>query len=509
MRMRRRVKGSQERLLAESDSGWQGVEGAQGWQETAQKELQRGQNGKQGISNDDDGVDDGLEADADELFIGFAERMHIAIEGIAFHILSSDTFDVSFLDPSGSKFTNRIPGSTVTTDSALVSFNSWLHEVSQEGSWIRDPTPRRLGWIGTEARDGLCDRWHVRDVTGGIAGAEADRVADAWLAYSRAYGDGNERNASFWAAKAKAEAEWRVREGLKYAWEPRNRSLDWQWVHGSKLCQLARAKEDGSRSLNLLLVGDSLTEQLATAVRNAFTLRPDPAYDDCDTAHVRAIRAREAPMPACDAWLGGALETPKLYCADYRVQEPSVCPNGASLNVMYIRHHYLLLSSHSHVYSSMPWSRMHRAIRRADVIVVNRGLHYRPDEELEAGLTVALKYLRLLAPETLLAVRSTPAGHPQCSRYEVPLSGPQVFNGAIPFRWDLLPRQQGIAERVAVSVGAVLLDVVPMTVLRPDQHKASRDGKQLDCVHYCVPGPVDGWAQLLLNALLKLLPVVE
>jgi len=46
-----------------------------------------------------------------------------------------------------------------------------------------------------------------------------------------------------------------------------------------------------------------------------------------------------------------------------------------------------------------------------------------------------------------------------------------------------------------------VLDVVPATSLRADSHMSSTN----DCLHYCAPGPIDMWVELLYNAILRAL----
>lgn len=47
------------------------------------------------------------------------------------------------------------------------------------------------------------------------------------------------------------------------------------------------------------------------------------------------------------------------------------------------------------------------------------------------------------------------------------------------------------------SDGWWLIDSYTPTVLRPDLHRGGAD-----CLHYCIPGPVDHWVRLLYNVLL-------
>ena len=40
----------------------------------------------------------------------------------------------------------------------------------------------------------------------------------------------------------------------------------------------------------------------------------------------------------------------------------------------------------------------------------------------------------------------------------------------------------------------IIIDIMPSTSRRPDSHCVSEN----DCVHYCIPGPIDNWTVLLL-----------
>ena len=47
---------------------------------------------------------------------------------------------------------------------------------------------------------------------------------------------------------------------------------------------------------------------------------------------------------------------------------------------------------------------------------------------------------------------------------------------------------------------APYLDVYYATSLRPGGHRPAMGagGKGTDCMHYCLPGPIDDWARLLM-----------
>ena len=67
------------------------------------------------------------------------------------------------------------------------------------------------------------------------------------------------------------------------------------------------------------------------------------------------------------------------------------------------------------------------------------------------------------------------------------------------------PRFNQVARSMATSLGASFIDVAAPSALRPDGamggYWPAGDSRQRDCVHYCLPGPIDEWTRLLLALL--------
>ena len=257
--------------------------------------------------------------------------------------------------------------------------------------------------------------------------------------------------------------------------------------------------EGEDSSFNLLFIGDSMQAQLFQSVaanilkaagghwREASTVSTPR---ECELDHGGN---RSSSSTAADA-------KPSIYCMLNRMRHESICADNATISTMYLRNNHLLLSNHHGSDPSIkPWSRMHSFLRWADVIVLNRGAHFTPDGGFRAGVRAAVRYIRNLEPDKLIIVRSTPPGHVYCSNYSEPIIAPQD-PASLPHHWGEFARQNKILKEEAEAVGAVYMDVDPMTVLRPDGHL----GPPIDCLHYCIPGPLDVWAQLLLNLILKL-----
>jgi hypothetical protein len=184
----------------------------------------------------------------------------------------------------------------------------------------------------------------------------------------------------------------------------------------------------------------------------------------------------------------------------------------------------------------------------APIIIVNRGAHVKgegvtppaqlltPEEEAGAHASINSAHLarlhklwpalRRLAPGSPVFWRTSSAGHPFC-RHTVaapPLAAPVDFAALLAakraahpeaatldqfedsdyqpgWHWDLLP-QQNAATLAALPQGVHVLDVAPGVLLRQDSHPQFKYGKRQrqDCLHYCLPGPIDTWVELFAAA---------
>lgn len=133
------------------------------------------------------------------------------------------------------------------------------------------------------------------------------------------------------------------------------------------------------------------------------------------------------------------------------------------------------------------------------VLVLNRGAHYTRSKKFAFQLEATLRALRKLHPGILVVYRASVPGHADCQKYSAPIKEPQ--DGAhLPYNWGALRLQNVIAKEIVERHGGVFMDVEHQTSLRPDGHFATMEGK-IDCLHYCSPGPMDTWVQMLFNVL--------
>ncbi|KAI8086615.1 GDSL/SGNH-like acyl-esterase family found in Pmr5 and Cas1p-domain-containing protein [Halteromyces radiatus] len=165
---------------------------------------------------------------------------------------------------------------------------------------------------------------------------------------------------------------------------------------------------------------------------------------------------------------------------------------------------------------NFPWV---HALSRFDYIVINTGAHWHTnvrwgpnttEEELLQGfrdaMTIVFDYLKkVVQPHQRVWIRSTPFGHKNCSRYTKPASltsplhPPTGQQGE--YEWHLFPVFDAVwrewindwNQKHTFDTRFAYLDISDMTNLRGDAHsKPDRD-----CLHTCLPGPVDDWNRLL------------
>lgn len=136
------------------------------------------------------------------------------------------------------------------------------------------------------------------------------------------------------------------------------------------------------------------------------------------------------------------------------------------------------------------------------LLVVNTGLHshklehfqYDVDHMLETLDSVSYDYS---ARQDILVFRTSVPGHLNCQNHTQPLTSPSQYEVTSKHDWDKVPSYNDyVKERLPEPWH--ILDVYPMTLLRPDHHRSAKD-----CLHYHLPGPQDWWNFLLYSNLLE------
>ena len=155
------------------------------------------------------------------------------------------------------------------------------------------------------------------------------------------------------------------------------------------------------------------------------------------------------------------------------------------------------------------------AQRAYDVYVINKGAHYSPLEDFLATYNRSIDDLLRRSPNALLLVRSTPIGHAGCEafRNRPPLTAAEsdallaetVKTIGRQYHWaDVLAQNSALRAFLATKCPdrCIFLDVTPATMRRADSHYMYPTGNnRTDCFHYCSPGPMDMWIDMILNTL--------
>ena len=159
----------------------------------------------------------------------------------------------------------------------------------------------------------------------------------------------------------------------------------------------------------------------------------------------------------------------------------------------------------------------------ADLIVLNRGMHFSPDATVLSDLKATFEQLLdqrrrhrsargsagagagASAPSELassVVYRGVHAPIPSCHVLDDPLPRPFPYAATDAtleaYHWPEFGRQNAQVARLAAAHNITFLDVHAQTARRPGGHMPGRKSAAGDCAHYCIPGPLDEWVRMLL-----------
>ncbi|KAI9310133.1 GDSL/SGNH-like acyl-esterase family found in Pmr5 and Cas1p-domain-containing protein [Dichotomocladium elegans] len=147
-------------------------------------------------------------------------------------------------------------------------------------------------------------------------------------------------------------------------------------------------------------------------------------------------------------------------------------------------------------------------------VIINTGPHWRSNaifgkkenqqEMLKAykkAMSNVLDGLKhAVEPWQRVYFRTTPYGHVNCSQYNGPLASVSTPSRE-PYEWNMFVKFDDVYKDIisrADDERFVLFDV-SFTNFRGDAHSVP----DRDCLHYCIPGPVDVWNRLLYHEFTK------
>lgn len=143
-------------------------------------------------------------------------------------------------------------------------------------------------------------------------------------------------------------------------------------------------------------------------------------------------------------------------------------------------------------------------LEKAGAIIINRGVWFQSMRYFARDLAATCRFLRFIFPEKLIIFRNTAPGHPNCLPYKEPLLSKQDLSRGSWHSWGHFRGQNARAKRIVESFGMVYMDVYTPTQFRADGHRGHNKKGRIDCLHYCFPGAIDTWVQLLYNTIVQL-----
>ncbi|KAF1800999.1 hypothetical protein V8B55DRAFT_1530803 [Mucor lusitanicus] len=252
-----------------------------------------------------------------------------------------------------------------------------------------------------------------------------------------------------------------LRPAVRYTWKSQCDMIN---VDAQHWCQVLRGR-------HLLLVGDLVQYQLHELFLD--TLRDGPAV--------------------CFG---------ELNCKDHTVcEEPETRLRYLRNDILSVRRK--MDQNHGHPTANViEWPFTSSSIMRGyPVVILNRAPVIESDEKFIKGLIETLRVMRKANPNALVLYRSTGIGHPFCDDATEPLARPldDSYLKKLPHGWSELERRNAMAREIVEAAGGVFIDLARLTNVRPDGHIGGQD-----CLRYCIPGPLDSWAQILYQVFLGL-----
>eukprot|EP01041_Mallomonas_annulata_P013413 gene13413-28445_t len=158
----------------------------------------------------------------------------------------------------------------------------------------------------------------------------------------------------------------------------------------------------------------------------------------------------------------------------------------------------------------IPWSKYNYCmdwwsiVAEYDIIIMNKGAHFIEDgSEYENDTMETINFLKSSnLTYKLIIFRTTPKGSydleyipPDTRPLHTHTTGPVYNETEDKYHYNSFPiRDKFTVEAFRRELNASILNVVPMTSLRPDGHH--------DPLHYYLPSVIDGWVYMLHNLLM-------
>ena len=276
-----------------------------------------------------------------------------------------------------------------------------------------------------------------------------------------------------------------VRRELQYSWQPNCSHL----LQGSSLpsySQLRREFCSVFRGRSILFVGDSLSGQFFSSFISIFGVQ-------WATVNNASENGCYLGFSATNFW------KEVLNNAHEIDAEARICKSGElDVKVRFMRNDWLSTGDLTRVNGvSCDWFTV---ASDYDIFILNRGIHFVDDEVFAIQLQETLTNLRHLKNTARVIYRGSHHSTPNCAELRdpqpTPLSSPND-TVSLSYHWDRTEIQNQIARVLVEKIGGTFIGTFFAFSLRPG-------GRRLpDCLHFCLPSPMDEFVRVLLAYLIK------
>jgi hypothetical protein len=276
-------------------------------------------------------------------------------------------------------------------------------------------------------------------------------------------------------------------QGYKSVWKPKNHFLERFSI--LKFCEVMQGQR-------ITIVGDSVMEifffTLLSTLKSEFVA---PSSMASNSSFVDATRSqlRGSCVNYC--------LSPHALCTDAEVFS---CGDLPSFSIRFVR-----MDLFRAVDSDNNETKMIEAMRtdNSSLLLFNAGLHYMEFGSLRRDLLDSLQYVYSLFPNISVVYFNSIAGHENCvSTFKSQLYSDQPPYIPPQYNWGNISHyNHAIRHMFNQHLPQVLyLNIFNATTRRIDSHPGYWSiTKTVDCLHYCMPGPIDNWLTFLYNALLS------
>lgn len=162
---------------------------------------------------------------------------------------------------------------------------------------------------------------------------------------------------------------------------------------------------------------------------------------------------------------------------------------------------------------NLPWIHL---LPNFKIVVLNTATHWRSNRHIFDGpdikdvikaydkaVNIVLNYF-LQYPNHKLYYRAGLGGHTECNKYNKPLDTLVGLNNTM-YNWDSIPIMNDIWKNKLSNSNYTNWKYMPVTYTeyRADTHSAPFNNPA-DCLHTCLPGPVDLWNKILFHDLMSI-----